>query len=150
MNTFWKHCVICKTYYKRRAWSEKQQKMVCPYCGHPTGKQKGEKLITGDEAKVTLRQHTSPCSDCPFRRDSIQGWLGELSVDDWIQLAHGEGQADCHTTKQSNGAGWHCAGLAIYRANVCKSVHDPNAFRLPKDTEKVFSFGEFKKHHEAV
>ena len=107
------------------------------------------KMITGDQAIVTKKQHKSPCSDCPFRRDSIPGWLGELTVNDWVQLAHGEGRADCHTMKQSDSEGWSCAGLAIYRANVAKSVHDPNALRLPADRVNVFSFGEFKKHHES-
>jgi hypothetical protein len=109
---------------------------------------KDGKMITGDEAKVTKKQHTSPCSDCPFRRDSIPGWLGTLSVEDWVQLAHGEGAADCHTTKQPGGkGGWACAGLAIYRANICKSPRDAKAMRLKPDTKLVFSFGEFRKHH---
>ena len=107
------------------------------------------KMITGDEAIVTKKQHKSPCSDCPWRRDSIPGWLGEMNVDEWLRLAHGEGKADCHTMKQSDSKGWACAGLAIYRANVAKSVHDQTALRLPPDRENVFSFGEFKKHHES-
>ena len=106
-------------------------------------------MITGDQAIVTKKQHKSPCSDCPFRRDSIPGWLGELTVDEWYQLAHGEGSADCHTQIQAGGEGWACAGLAVYRSNVAKSVHDPNALRLPADRVNVFSFGEFKKHHES-
>lgn len=106
-----------------------------------------KQMITGDQAQVTKQQHTSPCSDCPFRRDSIPGWLGRMSVDEWVELAHGEGQADCHTKKQVNGDGWACAGLAIYRANVAKAPRDPEIMRLPADREKVFSFGEFRKHH---
>jgi hypothetical protein len=106
------------------------------------------KLITANEAKVTKKQHTSPCSDCPWRRDSVQGWLGDMTAQEWRDLAHGEGSADCHTTKQASGEAWQCAGLAVYRANVCKSVRDPDALRLPADTKTVFSFGEFVKHHE--
>lgn len=108
------------------------------------------RLIIANEAKVTKKQHRSPCSDCPFRRASIPGWLGLLSADEWMLLAHGEGQADCHTTKQADGAAWSCAGLAIYRANVGKLVRDPGALRLAANTEIVFSFGEFKRHHERV
>lgn len=107
-----------------------------------------DKLITANEAKVTKKQHKSPCSDCPFRRDSIRGWLGGKDVDEWVELAHGEGEAECHTTKQADGGTWQCAGLAIYRANVCKSVRDPEVIRLPADTKIVFSFGEFRKHHD--
>ena len=106
------------------------------------------KLISADEAKVTKAQHKSPCSDCPWRRDSVKGWLGDMTADEWLQLAHGEGSADCHATKSADGEAWNCAGLAIYRANVCKAPRDPNAMRLPADRVKVFSFNEFKKHHE--
>ena len=109
---------------------------------------KSGKLITANEAKVTPKQHTSPCSDCPWRRDSVPGWLGSMTSDEWLALAHGEGQADCHTTVRPDGGAHACAGLAIYRANVCKAPRDPNVMRLPADRVKVFSFNEFKKHHD--
>ena len=108
----------------------------------------GGKFITANQARVTFRQHKTPCSDCPFRRDSIPGWLGTLTPKQWMELAHGEGSANCHTTKQADGSGWECAGLAIYRANVYKSVRDPDAMRLPANTQLVFSFGEFVVHHD--
>lgn len=109
---------------------------------------KNGQMVTADEAKATPKQHTSPCSDCPFARKSMPGWLGSMTADEWMMLAHGEGSADCHATKRPDGGAWACAGLAIYRANVCKSVRDPEALRLSPDRDKVFSFGEFKRHHE--
>ena len=66
-----------------------------------------------------------------------------MSVDDWIAEAHGESRIECHTISNQQ-----CAGAAIYRANVCKSVRDPDALRLPADRIKVFGFGEFRAHHE--
>lgn len=49
----------------------------------------------------------------------------------------------CHVLK-----GAQCAGLAIYRANVCKSPRDPNAIKLPADREKVFATPmEFRMQH---
>jgi hypothetical protein len=108
-----------------------------------------KKLLTTDDAVATKKQHKSPCSDCPWARKSIKGWLGNMSAEEWLALAHGEGIADCHGTKQSDGSAWECAGLAIYRANVCKSVRDPAVMRLPPDRVKVFSWGtEFLAHHE--
>lgn len=107
-----------------------------------------KKLISSDEAHVAAKQPTSPCSDCPFRRDALPGWLGGGTVDEWVELAHGEGVSECHTLVGPGSEKYHCAGLAIYRANVCKSPRDPLAFRLPVNREIVFSFGEFKKHHE--
>lgn len=102
-------------------------------------------LISADEATVATCQHTAPCSDCPWARTSLPGWLGTLSPEEWLALAHGEGSAECHTRH-----GAQCAGLAIYRRNVCKSTRDPNALRLPADRERVFASPiQFLAHHKA-
>jgi hypothetical protein len=109
---------------------------------------KQRQFLTANEAPITRKQHSSPCSDCPWARKSIKGWLGHMSPEDWLQLAHGEGTADCHGTQQANGDAWECAGLAIYRANMCKSVRDPNVRRLPADRITVFATpNEFRNHH---
>ena len=109
---------------------------------------KNAQLMTADEAKVTQRQHKSPCSDCPWARKSVKGWLGMIPAEEWIALAHGEGSADCHGTKQPDDEPWNCAGLAIYRANVCKSLRDLTAMRLPANRITVFaSRTEFLSHH---
>jgi hypothetical protein len=102
------------------------------------------KLIASDEAVPVLKQHTAPCSDCPFARDSLNGWLGRLSVDEWINSVHGEAQIGCHITTNAE-----CAGAAIYRSNVYKRPRDPNALILPPDRVLVFaSPAEFQSHHE--
>lgn len=101
-------------------------------------------LVSSDKARPVITQHTTPCSDCPWRRDSLQGWLGSLSPRAWLSAAHGEDTADCHTTR-----GPQCAGLAIYRSNVCKRPRNTAALVLPKDRELVFSSPvEFLTHHE--
>jgi hypothetical protein len=103
-------------------------------------------LISSREAIPAKKQHTKPCSDCPWSRGALPGWLGSLSSDDWITIAHSDSVAECHAL-----TGVHCAGLAIYRANVVKSVRDPAALRLPRDHKAVFSSPvEFKCHHENV
>lgn len=101
------------------------------------------KFISSDEAVIGKTQHKKPCSDCPWRRDALRGWLGSATPMEWVQIAHGESYVECHTllTKQ-------CAGLAVYRANVCKSPRDPSIMRLDSDKEKVFSGPqEFLTHH---
>lgn len=100
-------------------------------------------FLTHHDAKPAKRQHTKPCFDCPWARAAFPGWLGSMSADEWVALAHGEGSADCHTVSNQN-----CAGLAIYRSNVCKDPRAPNALRLPADRALVFGNPmEFKKHH---
>lgn len=101
------------------------------------------KLISADEAVPCSTQPTLPCSDCPFARNALAGWLGNLSIEDWIQAVHGEALIDCHTL-----IGPQCAGAAIYRANVCKLPHDSRILRLRPSRELVFASPmEFRKHH---
>lgn len=101
-------------------------------------------LISSEEAVQAKCQPTKPCGDCPFSRKALNGWLGGGTVDQWIMAAHGDHEMPCHTLK-----GAHCAGAAIYRANVVKTPRF-DTFRLPKDKEAVFATPmEFKAHHEA-
>jgi hypothetical protein len=99
-------------------------------------------LITSDEAKPAKCQHKKPCSDCPWARKSIAGWLGGLTVQQWIMRVHSDDQIACHTLK-----GVQCAGAAIYRANVFKLPRDPECLKLPADRKNVFGFNEFEEHH---
>lgn len=103
------------------------------------------KLISKDEARPSTVQHKTPCSDCPFRRDSLAGWLGGETPEFFMSLAQSEATYDCHTK-----IGPQCAGLAVFRANICKTPRNPQALLLKRDTEKVFSWpAEFLKHHKA-
>lgn len=107
---------------------------------------KQKKLITCDDAKPAKCQHQSPCSDCPFSRKSLHGWLGGGTVTNWITCVHGEVKLVCHVH-----VGAQCAGAAIYRANVGKRCRDDSTLRLEKDKEKVFATPmEFTKHHEVI
>lgn len=86
-----------------------------------------------------------PCRDCPWRRVSAPGWLGsEADAQEWIERAHGETDVECHITE-----GHQCAGIAIYRANVCKVVKDRDTRILNPDREAVFALPQqFKDHHD--
>ena len=107
---------------------------------------KRRQLITSDEAVETRGQTKRPCSDCPFARASLRGWLGGDSKEQWLQYAHGEFKVDCHTRKNNQ-----CAGLSIYRANVGKLCREPSILVLPEDTDAVFATpDEFLEHHSRV
>lgn len=101
------------------------------------------RLITSDEAIVTTVQHVTPCSDCPWRRDAIRGWLGGTRPKTFIRLALGDEAYPCHAFK-----GPQCAGMAIFRGNIAKLPRDPRVLRLPADRRGVFATaGEFLEHH---
>src|SRR5579872_3428207 len=106
------------------------------------GQMRGQ-LITGDQAKPSKIQHKSPCSDCPFARTALTGWLGRYSAKMWVQIVQGEGRVECHTK-----IGPQCAGAAIFRTHICKAPRDRSILTLPKNAAKVFaSVGEFLNHH---
>lgn len=100
-------------------------------------------LISSEEAVQSKCQHTEPCSDCPWARKALPGWLGGGTADEWLQTAHSNTMVPCHVIDNQQ-----CAGIAIYRANVLKKVPPP-LLTLPKNHEKVFSTPmEFEDHHD--
>lgn len=102
------------------------------------------KFITTEEAIRTKLQHKKPCADCPFARTAINGWLGGNTPEEFLTVAHFDGRIDCHSTTNQQ-----CAGAAIYRANVCKQVIDPNILELEFNKEIVFATPtEFLNHHK--
>ena len=104
-----------------------------------------KQCVTTDEAQLADKQHHKPCSDCPWRRGSLNGWLGDTTPEEWLVEARGDGLIECHTL-----LGAQCAGAAIFRTNICKSPRDRHALRLPADRTNVFATpAEFKTHHES-
>lgn len=105
---------------------------------------KRKRLLSSEDAVDSKGvQHEKPCSDCPWARASLPGWLGSLGADEWLRIAHRDDLVDCHALK-----GAQCAGIAIYRRNVAKACYPPN-ITLPADRENVFAWpAEFKAHHE--
>lgn len=101
------------------------------------------RFVSDDQAEPAKRQHRKPCADCPFARTALKGWLGNPSLEDWVQMVHGEHYINCHCTTNRS-----CAGAAIFRANVLKICRDPKHLRLPPNKTLVFaSTQEFVKHH---
>jgi hypothetical protein len=101
------------------------------------------KLIARGEAQPTDKQLTKACTDCPLRRDSLNGWLGGNTPFQYAQLCHSDEVVECHVH-----AGSRCAGLAIYRRNIAK--WQPEDHKLPADRETIFSnVKEFLDHHNS-
>lgn len=103
----------------------------------------GRQLITTDEGMPAKSQHKSPCSDCPWAREALPGWLGGSSSEMWLRTAHSDSMINCHVY-----LGAQCAGSAIYRANMGKLPRDPTLLRLKADRKTVFATpAEFTAHH---
>lgn len=101
-----------------------------------------KQLLTNSDATTSPMQHTSPCSDCPFSRKSLNGWLGGSTVEEWLGWAHSNTFVNCHVISNQQ-----CAGLAIYRRNVLRLPINP-LLVLEADRKKVFATPtEFTDHH---
>jgi hypothetical protein len=101
-------------------------------------------LISSEQSTPADKQLTKPCSDCPFARAALNGWLGKPSITEWLKAVHGESRIECHVHPNIQ-----CAGAAIYRSNVCKRPRDESLLILPADRKLVFSTPmEFQEHHE--
>lgn len=106
-------------------------------------KRSARKLVTSAEAKPAKKQHHVPCGDCPFSRNSMPGWLGGNTPEGFVAFAQGEGIYNCHSF-----IGPQCAGMAIFRSNICKSPRDSRVLVLPANRTKVFGWPtEFIDHH---
>ncbi len=110
---------------------------------------KRKKMLTVDDAVITKKQHRTPCSDCPFRRDALPGWLAGLTPEQFVADAHLETRMDCHTRKETKRTHWQCAGVATYRANILKRRRSLQILELPQDKTKVFATPtEFIAYHK--
>lgn len=65
--------------------------------------------------KTTLKR---PCSECPFRKIHMPGWLGPWKAQDIVNFVHRDGGLACHRTVRKDGKDTEgvqaCAGAAIH------------------------------------
>lgn len=106
-----------------------------------------------------MKQHKTPCNQCPWRRASAPGWLGDSTPGDFWWTAEQDTRMPCHNHIDYERKDWkkqiekvpQCAGRAIAFANRCKLPRDKALLRLPADKEKVFSTPqEFLDHHNRL
>jgi len=70
----------------------------------------------------------APCADCPFRKDSPQGWLGAKRMTDILQ----SDSFVCHKTTQNEMEDRRqCAGHMIIKGDSNGFVRLANRLRIP-------------------
>lgn len=98
-----------------------------------------------------------PCTDCPFRRKSIPGWLGHFDLNDMRHYYTSEARFPCHKeleTKTAQEADL-CAGMIQMMVNSFKRPSSNPEVIEAVNTAKsqasefpeVHDFGSFMKHH---
>jgi hypothetical protein len=99
-------------------------------------------------------QHTTPCRECPWRKQSAPGYLGASNPIEFLETSETGIKMPCHLAVDYEEADWelqieeapHCAGRAIHYANRAKRGDDVP--KMPADRENVFSNPQdFIDHH---
>lgn len=63
-----------------------------------------------------------PCKECPFRKTSLRGWLGDLTAQETHDHVLNEANFACHMTrKKPNDKMSRCKGSQIFLIHHCKS-----------------------------
>lgn len=62
-----------------------------------------------------------PCKECPFRKTSLKGWLGNLTAQQTYGYVLNEADFACHMTrKKPDDKMSRCKGSQIFLINHCK------------------------------
>ena len=97
-----------------------------------------------------MNHQKHPCGECPFKCDSIKGWLGSFSVEETLAAARSESDFFCHMTRGEENK--QCAGRLLFASKTCKSFRNQEleAARLELKqrygTDNILGF-DFKEHH---
>lgn len=104
------------------------------------------------------------CNECPFRKNSLRGWLGPDSPEEVIQKVHGEGGYVCHMSiagkpqMDDSGLvdgtkyGHQCIGAIQHASVSCKRYRQPDLEKLrlelkDEDKSNILNYPEFIAHH---
>jgi Family of unknown function (DUF6283) len=95
-----------------------------------------------------------PCDECPFRINSLNGWLGGFTPSETQRIALSESDFQCHKTRET-GKERSCAGRFLFAANCFKQfrVKEMNEImnrlieKNPLHKKQILDFTNFNKHH---
>lgn len=112
------------------------------------------------EVHLTVLAHKTPCKKCPWRRDSLPGWLGSDTPEGFLQTTIAGAHMPCHCAVDYEQRHWedqianapHCAGSLVFLTNICKLPHDDRIveFRRQVEADRTLVFAtpqQFLDHH---
>jgi hypothetical protein len=110
-------------------------------------------------------KHKKPCKECPWRKNSAKGWLGNSTPEQFVQQLHQGAKLPCHLGVDYEDPAWqdkledapYCAGALAAMDKICKLPHDRehvaamNEVCAEVDPDEILSaFGEFQEHHNSA
>ena len=108
-----------------------------------------------------MKQHTTPCAQCPWLRTSLPGWLGNSTPEEFMEQAEADIRMPCHIHVDYERDDWEqqaekaprCAGHAIFLRNRFKAPRERELYEfthlVTPDKITVFQWPqEFLDHHK--
>lgn len=99
--------------------------------------------------KLKLPHCTKPCKNCPFKKDTMKGWLGEERMKGILN----QNSFVCHkTTQDENIETLQCAGFMLIKENESEFVRTAKRFNISlnlKGKELVFESKEACINHHS-
>lgn len=96
-----------------------------------------------------------PCNECPFRKNSIKGWLGGETAQSTFDMVSHEVDFACHKTRHKEVEEMsRCRGFLLFTKKACKLPKYNEELKaiienLKKpDTSNILSIPEFFQHHK--
>lgn len=111
---------------------------------------------------MTKLTRKDACRQCPFRRKSAPGWLGDTTPEQFLAATiHQDEHMPCHMAINYEKADWvenqlpkaaHCAGSLIFMRNQLKRPIDKELCemmdKVEPDIKNIFQWPhEFLAHH---
>ena len=103
-----------------------------------------------------MKHCKTPCTECPFLKTSIPGYLGGFSVSETLDVAKSESKFLCHLTRELDSP-QECAGRMLFVSKIGKMFRRAGLEKVRTELknntsqetkDKVLSYSEFVKHHE--
>lgn len=88
------------------------------------------------EKTALVEQHSAPCKQCPWRKDSAPGWLGSSSPLEFLQQSEAELRMPCHLHVDYESEDWQTKQASAPQC-VGRAVHFKNRFKTPRNTELI-------------
>lgn len=103
----------------------------------------------------------TPCLDCPFRKSSLPGWLGDYTAEELYAIVMNEMPFACHMTHDRD-LKWEetgskeypfCAGALMFMKQAGKLPRDKRIRDLVskvnrEDCDNILSPPDFLSHHK--
>lgn len=93
-----------------------------------------------------------PCGVCPFKKNSIKGYLGGFSVEETLLVARSDSSFICHKTRESFNEE-ECVGRLLFATNTYKKFKGEELEEMRiianenNSLDNILGF-DFSEHHK--